>query len=100
MSNSAASAAHSSVSSGRFFSLTSFTSTRKLTAAAPAMPAGGSREGEDVADLGAAQLLVELGDDPAAADLIEDVVGGDHLIAVGPGAVQVDGDVVAVAGRA
>ena len=52
---------------------------------------------EDVAGVGADEVLVELGDDRAGADLVEVVVGGeavDGLAVLGAG--DVDRDVVAV----
>src|SRR5207237_5087534 len=54
---------------------------------------------EDVARLGAPQLVVELGHDGAAADLVEEVVGGEALDLGGVAvAVEIDGDVIAGAG--
>ena len=76
VSNSEASSAHSSVTSGSTFSFTSLTRTWKSTGLLVGVRVGGG-ELEDVADLGAAQLVVELGDDRAAADLVEVVVGGE-----------------------
>ena len=78
MSNSDASFAHSSVSSGSTFSFTSLTRTRKSTGVLVGLGVVGV-ELEDVAGLRAAQLLVELGHDGAAADLVEVVVGGEAL---------------------
>ena len=53
-------------------------------------------EGQDVAGLGAAQLLVELDGDGAAAHFVEIVVDTDHLGAALVVPVEVDGDQVTV----
>ena len=97
--NSELSAAHSSVSSGSFLTLTSLTSTRNAIRSSGFVRVGGV-EGEDGAGLGAVQLGVELGHDRAAAHLVEVVVDADHLGARGVVAVQVDRDQVAVDGGA
>ena len=97
--NSELSAAHSSVASGSFLTLTSLTSTRKATFCSGLVGVGGV-EGEDGAGLGAVQLGVELGHDRGRADLVEVVVDADHLGAGGVVAVQVDGDQIAVDGGA
>ena len=97
VSNSEASAAHSSVTSGRTFSLTSLTSTLSCDRAVGQVGV----EGQDVADPGAAQVVVELGQHRAAAELVEEVVGrhaGDVLTVAG--SLEVDGQMIAVAGRA
>ena len=99
VSNSELSAAHSSVASGSFLTLTSLTSTRKATFSSGSFGFG-RVEGDDGARLGAVQLGVELGDDRPAADLVEVVVDADHLGAGRVVAVQVDGHEVAVDGRA
>ena len=53
---------------------------------------------EDVAGLGAPEVVVELGDDGAVADLVELVLGGQQRLVVA-GDLAVDRHVVAVAGR-
>ena len=71
VSNSDASPAHSSVTSGRTFSLTSLTSTRKV-----AGPSGSfGVEGQDVAGPGAVERSSSSGRTAAAAQLVEEVVG-------------------------
>src|SRR5664280_636608 len=64
----------------------------------------GRVELEDVADLRPSQLVVEVGDHTAAPHLVEQVLGIEVTVVSGPlrslaGAVDVDGDLVAVAGR-
>jgi hypothetical protein len=86
VSNSVASAAHSSVSSGRLLVLAARCRRAEL---------------HHVADRGAAEVLVELGGDQPGADQVLVVVGGeplDRLVVTGP--VDVDLDVVALTGRA
>jgi hypothetical protein len=65
---------------------------------APRGRPGRRGEGEDGTGLGAVQLAVELGDDRAAAHLVEVVVDADHFGAARVVAVQVDGDQIAVDG--
>ena len=79
VSNSEASSAHSSSTSGRTFSLISLTRTRKWSSASLVRVGVLGVELDDVADLGAEELVVDLGHDRAAADLIEVVVGGEAL---------------------
>ena len=56
---------------------------------------------EDVARLGADELLVQLGHDVAGADLVEVVVGGQSVEGLAVAAAgDVDGDVVAGGRRA
>ena len=65
VSNSEFSAAHSSSASGRTRSFTSLTSTRNRSSALLVGVGVGGVELEDVAGLGAVELLVDLGDDGA-----------------------------------
>ena len=97
--NSELSAAHSSVASGSFLTLTSLTSTRNATALLGVVRTG-RVEGDDGAGLGTVQLGVELGHHRGGADLVEIVVDADHFGAGGVVAVQVDGHQVAVDGGA
>ena len=77
VSNSEASEAHSSVTSGRTFSLTAFTSTRNWRSPLLVGVGVGGPELEDVADLRAGELLVDLRGDRAGADGVAVVVGGE-----------------------
>ena len=82
VSNSLASSTHSSLSSGSTFCFASFTSTRKrdLFAGALAEALGQRRvELEDRAGTRAVQLLVELGNDHAGTDAVEEVGRGEPL---------------------
>ena len=91
--------AHSSSTSGSTFSLISLTMTRMRSEASLVRVRVVGVELEDVADLGPAELLVELGHHGPGADLVEVVVGGeagDGLAVLRAG--DVDGDVVAVLG--
>ena len=97
VSNSEASEAHSSVTSGRTFSLTSLTSTWRCTG-----PSGARHRTPGCRPTRAPlELVVQLGQDRAAAELVEEVVGRHARRPVSPWRVplQVDGQVVAVAGR-
>ena len=82
VSNSLASSTHSSVSSGSTFCFASFTMTRNVDVFARELAeAFGQRRGEleDRAGPRAAQLVVELGDDHAGADAVQEVGGGEPL---------------------
>ncbi len=68
-----------------------------------AEPLQGGVEGQDVAGLGPAQLVVELGDHGPAPHLVEEVLGIEVGVVtvptLGAGAVDVDGHLVTVLGR-
>ena len=78
VSNSDASVAHSSSSSGSTRSLHLLDEDPEVQGAAPRRGRGAAASNSRiVAGFGAAQLLVELGHDGAAADLVEVVLGGE-----------------------
>ena len=80
--------------------MTSLTRTRKSTGSCSGIGVVGG-ELEDVADLRAGELLVELGHDGAGADHVAVVLGGEARLRLAVlGAGDVDGDVVALAGVA
>ena len=90
---------HSSVSSGSTVSWTLVTLTTK--SAGSLVPLGVAVKRQFVADVGAEQLAVEAGGHPAAADLVQPVLGvepGDGLAVAGAG--EVEGDLVAGLHRA
>ena len=99
VSNSELSAAHSSVVSGSFLTLTSFTSTRKATVASGSFGLAASKARMAPA-LAPCSSASSSGTTEPDADLVEIVVDADHLRARGVGAVQVDGHEVAVDGGA
>ena len=90
MSNSEASDAHSSVSSGRTFSLTSLTLSSNCSSRSSSGSGCVAAKRQRGAGLGADELLVDLGRDGARADGVAVVVGGEAGLRL---AVERAGDV-------
>ena len=89
------------MSSGRTFSFTALTSDAELQVALLVGVRVGGAELEDVAGLGADELLVDLGGDRAGAHRVAVVVGGEAGLRLAvERAGDVDRDGVAVCGRA